>query len=270
MRVCVYACARPLKSCLNDSMMFFVSSGGFSRCQSIRAEGAKGLGFFPRQDLGGVIIVGSVHPSMLTQNKCCVDRYHCYVILGPHNSFAPLLSGWSRATQTKPNFGRDNKRRKCVIVPESTHVKRKRSTVTKSVLEQTLDDGSAEMFVGQTERKFSNAAQALRNETSSVAPSAVGVSLQDMDKGGSSTSARTQSSATMQPQMLASVATRGRQLLQRRSSAGSCSSVDNTKSSQVPLRTRFHLGVLFCLSCSTLRRVKWLLHFVATVCNAFW
>lgn len=124
--------------------------------------------------------------------------------------------------------------------------------MSKSVLEQTLDDGSSQLLEGQTERIFANTARRLTNESSEAAPSAVGVSLLDMTRsssGGNTNVARTPSTASPTIPTMASSAlsSRGRRLLKRSSSAASASDFDRGKLSMSDLRASSNLGTFVFL-----------------------
>ena len=124
------------------------------------------------------------------------------------------------------DHGKDNRKRKCVIVPETSYVKRKRAQVSKSVLEQVVDDGSSELAAGQVEQKFGNVTKLLESESEKVAAPAVGVAIENIrERSGCPISSVGRSTSMPGPSKNV-VAARGRKLLQRRSSGGSLSSLD--------------------------------------------
>ena len=116
--------------------------------------------------------------------------------------------------------GKDHNGRSCVVMPETTHVRRKKRKVDKSILEQTLDDGTDTLQRGQAERKFANVSLDIANSCSEIAPVAVGVPQNQLLKP---TSPRV---GNMNPSSVSSVASAGRRLLKRDTSNASASDLE--------------------------------------------
>ena len=128
--------------------------------------------------------------------------------------------------------GLDQRKRKCVVVPESNSMKRRRIHVTKAVLEQTIDDGEDALILGQVDHKHANTVKDLSNQADAEGPRAVGVpmnALQPRAESHGCVASRATPDSNTPPSSTSMLKTKefARRLLKRSSSLGSGSDVDS-------------------------------------------
>ena len=182
------------------------------------------LGFVPRKTdcsavftLPGFGIVGRLI-AVAVQDQ--------YIWESPVEQFMPESEYVSRfGSPTKNGLGHrrglDFNKRKCVIVPESNSMKRRRAHVDKAVTEQVVDDGENHIMGGQSERKFQSVSNDLARQSAEIAPAAVGVATSSFAQPGNVQDSVDNVGRTTTVQVAPSAVANARRLLRRKSSATS-------------------------------------------------